>query len=145
MKTCIIALLILFCAQAEAQETSTPVADVPYAVVEEVPTYPGCENLTENKDKKTCMTQHITDFVNKNFDTSLGEKLGLKGLNNVYVQFRINKNGDAEFMESHGPAPELEKEAERVINLLPHMKPGKQRGKAVGVLYALPIAFQVKK
>ena len=38
----------------------------------------------------------------------------------------------------------LEKEAQRVINLLPKMKPGKQRGKAVIVPYSLPIIFQVQ-
>jgi protein TonB len=38
----------------------------------------------------------------------------------------------------------LEKEAARVINLLPKMKPGKQRGKSVIVPYSLPIIFVVQ-
>jgi protein TonB len=37
----------------------------------------------------------------------------------------------------------LEQEAKEVIGKLPKMTPGKQRGKAVGVLYSLPILFQV--
>ncbi len=116
---------------------------VPYAVVEEIPIYPGCEKLTDREAKKGCMSQHVTEFVNKNFNTNIGKKLGLKGMQRMYVQFKIDKNGDAQFMEARAPKPELEAEAERVIKLLPHMKPGKQRGKAVGVLYALPIVFQV--
>jgi protein TonB len=38
----------------------------------------------------------------------------------------------------------LEKEAIKVVSSLPKMIPGKQRGKAVGVLYSLPILFQVE-
>ncbi|HBO29337.1 MAG TPA: energy transducer TonB, partial [Leeuwenhoekiella sp.] len=45
---------------------------------------------------------------------------------------------------SRGPHPRLEQEAARVIKLLPQMTPGMQRGKAVGVLYSLPIVFQVQ-
>ena len=38
--------------------------------------------------------------------------------------------------------PLLEKEAERIISLLPQMIPGKQRGKPVKVPYAVPIVFK---
>ena len=119
------------------------VTDVPFAVIEEVPTYPGCEDLADNEAKKSCMSLKLTDFVSKNFSTDLGKKLGITGINKVYVQFKIDRNGDVQFMRSRGPHPALEKEAERVVNLLPHMAPGKQNGQPVGVLYALPIVFQV--
>lgn len=121
------------------------IADVPFAVIEEVPTYPGCENLTDNEAKKTCMSDQISDFFNRNFDTSLGKKLGLTGVNKIYVQFKINENGNVKFMGARGPAPELEVEAERIVNLIPNLKPGRQRGQAVNVLYALPIVFQVQE
>ena len=38
----------------------------------------------------------------------------------------------------------LEEEGKRVINLLPKMEPGKQRGKPVPVRYTIPINFQVQ-
>ena len=47
-------------------------------------------------------------------------------------------------VRSRAPHPRLEKEAARVINMLPKMKPGKQRGKPVIVPYSLPITFQVQ-
>jgi len=47
-------------------------------------------------------------------------------------------------VRARAPHPRLEKEAVRVINLLPKMKPGRQRGKAVIVPYSLPIIFQVQ-
>ncbi len=119
--------------------------DVPFAVVEKAPTYPGCEGVTDNKERKACMSQHVSSFVNKNFNTELGKKLGLKGIQKIYVQFKIDANGDVQFMGARGPVPELETEAERIVNLLPHMNPAKQRGKPVNVLYALPIMFQVQE
>ncbi len=49
------------------------------------------------------------------------------------------------------PEPEIQRiefqmkdEAIRVINLLPKMEPGKQRGKPVKVKYSLPITFKVQ-
>jgi hypothetical protein len=121
------------------------ITDVPYAVVENVPTFAGCEDLADNDAKKRCMSESISLFVQKHFDTSLGKKLGLTGINKIYVQFKINNKGVVEFMGSRGPDPALEKEAERVVNLLPDMTPGKQKGQPVNVLYALPIVLQVSK
>jgi protein TonB len=117
---------------------------VPFAVIEDVPIFPGCENLSNNEERKQCMSQKINKFVNREFDTDLGAELGLSGVNRVIVQFKINKNGDIVEVRSRAPHPRLEKEAARVINNLPKMKPGKQRGKAVGVMYSLPIVFQVQ-
>ena len=62
----------------------------------------------------------------------------------IYVRFKIDQKGNIVDIGSRGPHPRLESEAERVIKLLPQMTPGKQRGKAVGVLYSLPIVFQVQ-
>ena len=39
---------------------------------------------------------------------------------------------------------ELEKEARRVVGLIPKMKPGKQRGKPVRVQFNLPIRFTLR-
>ena len=47
-------------------------------------------------------------------------------------------------VRARAPHPVLEKEAVKLIQKLPRMTPGKQRGKPVGVLYALPILFEVE-
>ena len=41
--------------------------------------------------------------------------------------FTIDENGVVTDIRSRGPHPKLEKEAERVVKLLPKMEPGKQR------------------
>ena len=120
------------------------VADVPFAVIEDVPIFPGCENLRNNDERKKCMSEKISKYVNKEFDTDLGAELGLSGINRVIVQFRIDERGNIGQVRARAPHPRLEQEAARVINSLPKMKPGKQRGKPVGVMYSLPIAFKVQ-
>ena len=117
--------------------------DVPFALIEQVPVFPGCENLTSNDEKKKCMSDKIQEFVNKNFNAGLGKELNLSGRNRIIVQFKIDKQGNIVDVRSRAPHPDLEVEAERVINSLPSMEPGKQGGVEVGVMYSLPIVFQV--
>jgi protein TonB len=69
----------------------------------------------------------------------------LSGKQRINVIFKIDKNGNVTGVRSRAPHPRLEKEAARVINLLPKMKPGRQRGKAVVVPYSLPITFKVQE
>jgi len=117
--------------------------EVPFAVIENVPIYPGCEK-GNNAAKRKCMSDKINKFVQKKFNTDLAGDLGLTGRQRINVIFKIDKHGNVVGVRSRAPHPRLEKEAARVINLLPKMKPGRQRGKAVTVPYSLPIIFQVQ-
>ena len=117
--------------------------EVPFAVIENVPVYPGCER-GNNAKKRKCMSDKIAKFVQRKFNTDLAGDLGLSGRQRISVIFRIDKFGNVTGVRARAPHPRLEKEAQRVINLLPKMKPGKQRGKAVIVPYSLPIIFQVQ-
>jgi protein TonB len=128
----------------EVEEVEEEIGDVPFAVIESVPIFPGCEGLNNNEERKQCMSKKISQFVNKNFDTGLASDLGLSGVNRVYVQFKIDKSGNIVDVAARAPHPRLQSEGERVIKKLPKMKPGQQRGQNVGVLYSLPITFQVQ-
>lgn len=127
-----------------AEAPAEVIEDVPFTVIENVPVFPGCERYSTNEERKNCMSKKIQEFVDKRFNRNLGSELGLRGVNRIYVTFKIDQNGDIVQVRSRGPHARLEGEAERVINMLPTMTPGKQRGKAVGVLYSLPIVFQVQ-
>ncbi|OEK09198.1 energy transducer TonB [Flavivirga aquatica] len=117
--------------------------DVPFSVIENVPVFPGCEKGSNNQ-KRACMSKKISAFVNKKFNTELASDLGLSGRQRINVIFKIDKTGNITGIRARAPHPGLEKEAARVIGLLPKMKPGKQRGKPVNVPYSLPIIFQVQ-
>ena len=118
--------------------------EVPFSVIENVPVFPGCENEKGNNAKKQCMSDKITQFVSRKFNTELAGELGLSGRQRINVIFKIDKTGNIVGVRARAPHPGLEKEAQRVIGLLPKMQPGKQRGKAVIVPYSLPILFQVQ-
>jgi len=119
-------------------------SDVPFALIDQVPLYPGCENLASNEEQKKCMSQKITDHVMKNFKSEVGKGLTGTGVNRVIVQFKIDKEGKIADVKARAASPELEKEGIRVIESLPQMTPGKQNGKDVNVMYSLPIVFQAK-
>ena len=60
----------------------------------------------------------------------------------VYVRFVVDKSGSVTNVEVvRGVDKSLDAEAVRVIKSLPKYKPGKQRGKAVKVMFTVPINF----
>lgn len=130
--------------EVEDVEEEEEIADVPFAVIENVPVFPGCEKSGGNAAKKKCMSDKVKRFVTRKFNTDLASELGLTGIQRIYVQFKINKTGNVVGVNARAPHPRLKKEAIRVVSALPKMTPGRQRGKSVGVLYSLPIIFQVQ-
>ncbi|SFC85375.1 M56 family metallopeptidase [Algibacter pectinivorans] len=115
--------------------------DVPFGIIDQVPVFPGCEDLTVEEQKK-CMSKNIAMHINKNFNTKLADSLNLKGKQRINVIFKISVDGDVVGVRSRSEHPELEKEAIRVVKTLPRFKPGEHKGKQVNVPYSLPIIFQ---
>ena len=128
---------------ADVKEDEDMVEDVPFAIIEDVPVYPGCKGSKE--ELKACLQEKITKVVNKNFNADLASDLGLTpGVKRIFVMFKIDKTGAITDIQARAPHKRLEQEAIRVIGLIPKMIPGKQRGRPVGVKYSLPIAFKVE-
>ena len=116
---------------------------VPFSVIESVPIFPGCKGSKAELAK--CMNAKIRKHINNKFNVDLAQDLGLSsGRKKINVQFLIDKQGNITNIQSRAPHPRLQKEAERVIKLLPKMTPGKQRNKPVKVRYNLPIIFNVE-
>ena len=119
------------------------VNDVPFAIIEEVPVFPGCTGT--RKEKSDCLNSSIRKVIVRNFNGDLSKTLNLsKGKKKIWIVFRIDEDGNVTEINARAPHPELKKEAIRVASLLPKMIPGKQRGKAVGMKYTLPISFNVE-
>lgn len=128
----------------EVSESDMIKGDVPYAVIENVPVYPGCEG-NGNQELKDCMSSRISAFINSNFNMKKVQSLNLPPkLYRTAVQFKIDQEGNVVNVRARAEHPEIEKEAIRVVGKLPQMVPGKQRGEAVGVLYSLPIIFKIE-
>ena len=127
----------------EVVEEEAVEEDIPFSIIEDPPVYPGCKGTKE--EKKKCLQLKISQHISKNYDTNLSSDLGLTpGKKKVYVIFKIDKTGKISNARARGPHKRLEKEALRVVNLLPTLTPGKQRGMPVGVSYTLPITLHVQ-
>ncbi|MDC3051286.1 energy transducer TonB [Bacteroidota bacterium] len=116
--------------------------DVPFAVIEDVPIYPGCERVSKSK-RRDCFQEQINKHIRKNFRyPEIAQEMGIQG--RVYVNFVIDKDGSITSIRMRGPDKNLEKEAQRIIAKLPRMTPGKQRGRAVRVPFSIPITFRLQ-
>jgi len=104
--------------------------DEVFYIVEDMPTFNGGDPATE-----------FRKFIAQNLQyPEIAAENGVSG--RVIVQFAVNKTGqlvDAVVVRSVDPA--LDKEAVRVVMSSPKWTPGKQRGKAVKVLFTFPINF----
>lgn len=117
----------------------TDTTDVPYAIIETPPTFPGCDS----GDKK-CFNKNIQVHVAKNFDSSLPKKLNLpSGTKRIVMAFNIDEQGKVVDIKVKAPHKDLENELIRVLKMLPEMKPGKQRGKKVKVKFTMPMRIDV--
>ena len=116
--------------------------DVPFAVIEDVPLFPGCEKVAKSERRK-CFQEQINKHIRKNFrDPEIAQEMGIQG--RVYVNFIISKDGSITNIRMRGPDKNLEKEAKRIISKLPKMTPGKQRGRPVRVPFSIPISFRLQ-
>ncbi|MGB5273543.1 MAG: TonB family protein [Flavobacteriaceae bacterium] len=115
---------------------------VPFAIIENVPVFPGCENIQGNDERKACFQEKVQKHVLKEFNyPQIAVELGIEG--KVYVQFVIDAQGKITDIRTRGPDRGLEKEAARIIATLPQMKPGMQRGRPVRVPYSIPVNFKL--
>jgi len=116
--------------------------DVPFAIIEDVPLYPGCERVPKSQRRK-CFQEQIQKHIAKNFRyPEIAQEMGIQG--RVFVQFTIGKDGSISGIRTRGPDKNLEKEAFRIIGKLPQMTPGKQRGRPVRVPFSIPIIFKLQ-
>lgn len=128
----------------EVRDVEEEFEDIPFSVIETVPVFPGCENMKTNEERKKCMSEKVNKFMHKNFNMELTTDLDLSGVYRVYVSFKIDNKGSIVDVAARAPHPKLQEEGVRVVKMLPKMKPGEQRGRPVGVLYAIPITLDIK-
>ena len=102
-----------------------------FLMVEDMPEFPGGEEA---------LRKYIADNVKFPDEAKANGQEG-----KVFVQFIIDKNGDAKDVEIvNGTGIDcLDNEAIRVVKSMPQWKPGMQKGEAVNVSFVVPIKFQL--
>lgn len=125
---------------AEAEEV---IEDVNFMIIEDSPVFPGCKG--NKSELKACFNQKVQRHFARKFDTDLPNELGLStGKKRVFIGFKIDNKGNIVNVQARGPHPKIEQEVIKVMKLLPKMKPGRQRGKPVGVSYNIPFSLVVE-
>lgn len=101
-----------------------------YEMVEENAQFPGGDDACFN-----WLSEHIQY-------PSVCKEQGVQG--RVLVSFVINKDGSVVDVETvRSPDPNLSKEAERVVKMMPKWKPARQGDKIVRSRFCLPIMFRL--
>ena len=107
--------------------------------VDSAPEFENTSKALNKEEKKQYFQDTLRDFVTTNFNAP--DHLGLTGKTKTYIQFEINNVGEITILKSRSAHPHLEKEAKRVLHLLPVFKPARHNNKAVSILYNLPITI----
>ena len=116
--------------------------DIPFAIIEDVPLFPGCERVAKSK-RRECFQEKMNIHIRKNFRyPEIAQEMGIQG--RVFVMFTIGSDGSIINIRTRGPDKNLEKESKRIIKKLPQMTPGRQRGRAVRVPFSIPIQFKLQ-
>ncbi len=99
-----------------------------FQIVEEMPSYPGG-------------MQSLYEYLSENIRYPVvAMESGIQG--RVYVTFVVEKDGSiSDVKVLRGIGGGCDEEAVRVIKAMPKWNPGKQRGRAVRVLYNVPVNF----
>lgn len=148
MKKSLFTLLLIFnffCLSAQENTSILKEEKEEYSFIdlEEIPIFPGCEEI-EKKERIKCFQTKISEHIVSNLNYP-EEARNNKIQGRVSVRFIINKEGNIDKIATKGPLNGilLEKEARRIISLLPKMTPGIQNGKPADVLYSIPISFKL--
>lgn len=131
--------------EAEEDDLETLEDPIPFAVVESVPVFPGCDNETDNLGRKSCFQKQLLSFVASNFEyPEAARQLKIQG--RVIISFVVEKDGGVSNIEIlRGVDPWLDEEALRVIKSLPNIQPARQRGKPVRMSFVVPIKIELKE
>ena len=133
-------------AQVADIKTPEPVSDneieVPFTIIEDKPMFEACKNQPKDKQFQ-CFKENLDKHVSKNFVyPPAALEMGIQG--KVNVSFRINTDGSITVLGVRGTDKLLEAEARRIIEKLPKLIPGRQRGKPTPVTFAYPINFKLQ-
>ncbi len=122
------------------------VEDEIFKVVEQMPRFPGCEDIGgTNDERKQCADKKLYEFIYKYIQYPiLARENNVQG--NVVLSFVVEKNGTiGDIKVLRDPGAGCGEEAARVIKLINEKDikwtPGKQRGKPVRVQFILPVRF----
>lgn len=116
----------------QVQLPPEPEPDKPFVSVEQMPQYPGGNG-------------ELMKFLSSNIRyPTIAAENGIEG--RVIIRFVVGKDGTvSDIQVQRGLDASCDKEAVRVVKMMPKWIPGKQNGRAVPVYFTLPVVFKLQK
>lgn len=111
--------------------------------LDKYPSYRDCQHLSKNEALKNCFEEKIKNHIKQNL---IYQKEALTKMiqGQVVIEITIEESGAInEYKLLSSAHPLLDKEAMRVAKLIPNMKPGMIKGKAVRTIYKIPFNFKL--
>jgi len=117
-----------------------------FIAVENMPTFPGCETLEDEKERRACTDRKLLQYVYNNLKyPPIARENGIEGT--VVASFVIDQSGSVQQIK-------LLKDigancGDEVLDVLESLQtpwqPGRQQGRAVSVQFQLPVKFKLQK
>lgn len=159
-KFTLLSLACLLSYFAHAQENDQPVPPPPTTTTEvvtpdhsdkifntaqEMPRFPGCEDIGDLKKKKKCAEKKMLEYIYKNIKyPTLARENGIQGM--VVVSFIVEKDGsitNTKILRNLDGG--CDEEALRIVQSMPKWIPGKQDNQPIRSQFNLPVRFKIEK
>lgn len=124
-----------------------PPSEEIFVVVEEMPRYPGCEELVDRVKRKECAQEALLKYIYENIEYPEAAKAaGQEGT--AVVSFVVQPDGSLDKIKTvRDPGAGIGDAAAAIVHKMNtdgvRWIPGKQRGRAVAVRFNLPIRFRI--
>jgi protein TonB len=117
---------------ADLEDHKVVIEEKPVYGVEQMPAFPGGE-------------EELIRFIHDNLKyPAVAAEVGVEG--RVTIRFVVSRTGDVtDVTVIRGLDPSCDKEAVRVVKMMPRWIPGRQNGRNVPVYYTLPVVFKLQK
>lgn len=120
-----------------------PTGEKVYQTVDEMPRFPGCEDLSKEGEREQCSQAKLFEFLSKNLKyPAVAKEKAIEGM--VVVKFVVQKDGslaDIDIIKGIGSG--CDEEVLRIVDLMPKWIPGQNVRKPVAVEFKLPIRFKL--
>jgi len=115
-----------------------------YTIVEEMPRFPGCEDIKGTAEKKRCLKGKMSQYMIKNIQYPLLSEDNV-GSKTIVASFLIQKDGCISNIEVvEGEDKRLNNAYAKVISEMPCWIPGQHLGQPVTVRFTLPTYMRLE-
>lgn len=128
-------------------EKEPEVEETIFISVEEMPRFPGCEDVADKSERKICAQKRMLEYIYKEIEyPAIARETGIEGT--VVIRFYVDEQGNVKSPEilkeiGGGCAKEALRVVKKMSDLPDRWTPGKQRGRAVKVYFNLPVKYKL--